>query len=528
MIRIREATEHDITAIGELFKAAYQDHYAHEEFYHPENLKKLVFDDDTMIFVAEHEETGQLLGTSSVILDLGASGDLIGEFGRLVVHPEGRNQGLGKELMKARLDAIGDRLHIAVVENRTVHPYSQKISAGSGFFCAGFLPSKSLFKERENIIYYAKHFGNGLGLRRNHPTVIPEAYELADQILSSCGLPGEVIVDADSAAYQDTGEYDLEEMVSHGYTSLLHFERGRIAHREIFGPVKLHAGIFQLRVRNYRYILARHHGQLVGGLGFHVNTSEKSARLLELVSADRYPIRALLGEVTRLCCEDEDVAYIEADISAYSPRMQKSLLELGYLPAAYIPSMAFHRVERLDAIRMVKLLAPLQTDELQFHETSMKVARMVIQQFRQKEVSPRILELAPKAAIFKGLNPSQTAQLAAICTPATFQPGEKLIEQGEPAGQTLLMLSGCAAVSIDGNVIGTIGSGEALGELSLLRDAPHTVTATAEQPIEAATLKQDDLEKLIRRRPDIGVILYHNLAAQLGEKLLRADHQLMQ
>jgi len=105
---------------------------------------------------------------------------------------------------------------------------------------------------------------------------------------------------------------------------------------------------------------------------------------------------------------------------------------------------------------------------------------------------------------------------------------DQIIEMRRDIHQTLLMLSGFAAVSIDGNVIGTIGSGEALGELSLLRDAPHTVTATAEQTIEAATLKQDDLEKLIRRRPDIGVILYHNLAAQLGEKLLRADHQLMQ
>ncbi len=77
MINIREANEDDITAIGELFTATYKDHYAHAQFYHPQNLKKLIFDDDTLILVAEDTEKQQILGTSSVILDLGSFGDLI-------------------------------------------------------------------------------------------------------------------------------------------------------------------------------------------------------------------------------------------------------------------------------------------------------------------------------------------------------------------------------------------------------------------------------------------------------------------
>lgn len=527
MINIREANEDDITAIGELFTATYKDHYAHAQFYHPQNLKKLIFDDDTLILVAEDTEKQQILGTSSVILDLGAFGDLIGEFGRLVVHPDGRNHGLGKRLMKARLDAIEDRLHIAIVDNRTAHPYSQKISAGAGFFCAGFLPSMTLFKNRENIILYVKHFGNALQLRRNHPLVIPEAYELADQVLCSCGLAGEVIVDADSQAYQDPGGYDLAEMISHGYTSLLHFERGRVAHRELFGPVKLHAGIFQLRIRNYRYILAHSNGHLVGGLGFHVNQADKSARLLELVSADENPIRVLLTEVTRLCQEDEQVEYIEADISAYSPRMQRTLLELGYLPAAYIPSMTFHRVERLDAIRMVKLLAPLDTEKLQLHDTSAEVANIVIREFSRGEISPSLTKIAAEAALFEGLDKRQAGELAAICTPVSFASGDILIEQGAPAGQALLILSGSVAVSMDGNKVGSISTGETLGEISLLKDLPHNATATALDQTEAAALDQTELQRLIRRRPDIGVVLYRNLATQLGDKLLRADRQII-
>ena len=40
--------------------------------------------------------------------------------------------------------------------------------------------------------------------------------------------------------------------------------------------------------------------------------------------------------------------------------------------------------------------------------------------------------------------------------------------------------------------------------------------------IEVAERHRRDLEDLIRRRPDIGVIIYRNLAVGLGDKLLRS------
>ena len=57
-----------------------------------EILKKMVFDDDTLLLVAEDTESKRVLGTASIIFDIGAYGDLVGEFGRLVVHPDGAKQ----------------------------------------------------------------------------------------------------------------------------------------------------------------------------------------------------------------------------------------------------------------------------------------------------------------------------------------------------------------------------------------------------------------------------------------------------
>ena len=47
------------------------------------------------------------------------------------------------------------------------------------------------------------------------------------------------------------------------------------------------------------------------------------------------------------------------------------------------------------------------------------------------------------------------------------------------------------------------------------------------EAVEAAVLGRDEMESLVRRRPDIGLVLYRNLAAQLGEKLIRADRRMM-
>lgn len=528
MIRVRPAAERDVDAIRGIFVASYGEHYAHPEYYDAGVLKRLIFDDDALVLVAEDDDSGRLLGTASVILDLGAFGDLLGEFGRLVVHPDGRHRGIGSALMKARVEQIEERLHIAVVENRAVHPWSQKISSAHGFACAGFLPSKLRFEDRENISYYVRHFGDALALRRNHPHLVPEAYELADHVLQNCGLPGDIIVDADSPAYQIGAACELEEMTSQGYASLLHFERGRIAHREIFGPVKLHVGFFQLRVAHYRYLLARHNGHLLGGIGFHLDKTEGAARILELVTADAGPIRMLLSEVTRLCEEDEEISYIETDISAYSPRMQRTLLELGYLPAAYIPAMIFHRVERLDAVRMVRLLSPLDVDGAVLHTTSRRAAAIVADLFRERTVVPRLAEELPATPLFANLDTEQCRSLASICELTTFTPGEAIISAGTHDGKAYLLLRGSADITIDGTAapVGVVRAGEILGEFSLLRDAPHAASATATTSIEAALIARDPLAALIRRRPDIGLILYRNFAAQLGDKLLRTDSRI--
>ncbi len=77
--RVREAVESDVTEIRGLFQAAYGDAYAFPQFFDPQFLKKQIFSEDCLMLVAEDPVSQQILGTGSVVFDVGALRDPLRE-----------------------------------------------------------------------------------------------------------------------------------------------------------------------------------------------------------------------------------------------------------------------------------------------------------------------------------------------------------------------------------------------------------------------------------------------------------------
>ncbi len=128
---VRTADEHDVGAIRQLFLTTYGQCYPYRKFFDENWLLRSILGDDMVVLVAEEKATQRLLGTASIIIDVSAHSDLAGELGRLAVAHDARSRGLGHLLMEGRLRSIGDRLHVAFVENRTVHHHSQRVTQGA-------------------------------------------------------------------------------------------------------------------------------------------------------------------------------------------------------------------------------------------------------------------------------------------------------------------------------------------------------------------------------------------------------------
>jgi GNAT superfamily N-acetyltransferase len=528
MIRIREASGRDAPDIREIFLACYGTDYPCPQFYDVQLLTKMIYSDDTLLLVAEDSAADKVVGTASVILEVGAYSDLVGEFGRLAVHPDARHLGVGKQLMAERLNRVQNRLHVGLIDARVAHPYTLKIAEAQQFSVVGFMPLKMLLRQRESLALLVRHFGSALELRNNHPRIIPEVYGLAHLAMENCRLPLDAIVDEESAPYPHGHDFQIEELTTEGYAPLLRIERGRVRKREVFGPVRLHYGFFRLQARHSTYLLARDHGRVVGAIGFTLDHLEKVVRIFELISLHDHVIRFLLGELVHLCRTQWKMCYLEIDVSAHAPRMQRTLLELSFLPAAYVPALVFHDVERLDVVRMVRLLTPLDLGVLTLSPQAQAVADIVLRGFASRSVLPRIAQAVQEVPLFLGLNEEQINRLAGVCTVRAFDPGQVIFHEGTADKEMYVLLGGEASISRSRAVVPVdkVGAGECLGEISLLTGLSHSATATAYTPVEAAVLSHQDLAELVRQRPDIGVVLYKNLALGLGQKLRRSAQPL--
>jgi hypothetical protein len=283
--------------------------------------------------------------------------------------------------------------------------------------------------------------------------------------------------------------------------------------------------LFKLLAKKSRYLIAREDSRIAGAIGFNLDPVERVVRVFELISPHDDAVRFLLFELDRFCRLEWNVAYIEIDVSAYAPRMQRTLLELGFSPAAYIPAMAFHEVERLDVVKMVRLFLPLDLGAVSLTPPAQRIADIVLRGFHTAKVLPRIAEVVESVPLFRDLTEEQINRLAGICGVREFEAGATIFKEGETATTMFVVLAGQANIYLEdaSQPVGAVTTGECLGELSALSGASHSATARAAQSLEVATIDHTDFAQLVRLRPDIGVQIYKNLAVGLGEKLRRSD-----
>ena len=132
----------------------------------------------------------------------------------------------------------------------------------------------------------------------------------------------------------------------------------------------------------------------------------------------------------------------------------------------------------------------------------------------------RAVPVLKRLELFRGLLEPDYEALVTVCSSVFYRPGQVLFEQGDPGTSLLVILSG--EVEITNNSRGLIKklrSGEILGEMSLVRSAPRTATATAAQPSMLLELKTRELLRLLERHPRIGHLTMRNIAVKLADRL---------
>lgn len=114
------------------------------------------------------------------------------------------------------------------------------------------------------------------------------------------------------------------------------------------------------------------------------------------------------------------------------------------------------------------------------------------------------LALLRRLPIFGRLPAPTLEGLARSVTPVDFEPGAYLMVEGEPGDRYLAIAAGVAEVSQQGVVIGTVTTGDGVGEIALLRDVPRTASVRADTKVEAMALGKEEFLIAVTGHPSHG------------------------
>src|SRR5437899_1747303 len=97
-----------------------------------------------------------------------------------------------------------------------------------------------------------------------------------------------------------------------------------------------------------------------------------------------------------------------------------------------------------------------------------------------------VLAAASRSALFQGLTTVELQDVAALARRIESEPGERIFAEGDVPDAMYLVAGGSVRIVREiepvENVLGTIGAGEAFGEMGLLLDLPRNATAVADEP----------------------------------------------
>ena len=127
------------------------------------------------------------------------------------------------------------------------------------------------------------------------------------------------------------------------------------------------------------------------------------------------------------------------------------------------------------------------------------------------------LEHLAEIPLFSALSKRDLTRIARASNEITVEPGHILVDQGDAGREAFVIVEGTATVKRNGRSVGTLGPGDAIGELALLDHGPRTATVTADGPLTALVLSAREFSGVIEEVPGLAQKLLAQLAARVRE-----------
>ena len=133
--------------------------------------------------------------------------------------------------------------------------------------------------------------------------------------------------------------------------------------------------------------------------------------------------------------------------------------------------------------------------------------------------------------LLEGLNRDEVAAVRQFLQRRTFEPGETIINAGDPANELYLLTRGIVTVFLpleDGGRkrLASFTPGMAFGEMALIDHAPRSATIVADTAVTCELLSLARLTALGLSNPKVKIRLLENLSRELTRKLRKANREI--
>jgi len=125
--------------------------------------------------------------------------------------------------------------------------------------------------------------------------------------------------------------------------------------------------------------------------------------------------------------------------------------------------------------------------------------------------------------LFEGLHPLQAKIVTLMGEFRTFAKGEHIIRQGDMGTEMFVLINGAADARLNmdeqSKLLRTMGRGDVIGEMALIRQNRRTADVIAVDDVEAIAVDQRFLSRMQKRYPRIGARIFFNIAKMLSDRL---------
>jgi CRP-like cAMP-binding protein len=117
-------------------------------------------------------------------------------------------------------------------------------------------------------------------------------------------------------------------------------------------------------------------------------------------------------------------------------------------------------------------------------------------------MTPSVAELE-RIPLFGSLSESDLDGLAASFESRSVTPGTRLVGEGAAGYSFFALAEGEASVTVDGNEVARLGSGDCFGEIAILDGGYRTATVTATMPARVYVMFGTEFRRLQQTQPEI-------------------------